>query len=86
MAHRVLAAANAYWRPSNQMGVLNTDLGKQLDARTLGAALASVSGTGLHSPPSSRTGRAYVLLEGIGRMRVGEEGDARTPLRGVGRA
>ncbi len=39
MSHRVLPAGEAYWRPSNQMGVLNTDLAKQLEAQTLGARL-----------------------------------------------
>src|ERR687889_244073 len=39
MAFRVLPAAEAFWRPSNQMGVLNTDLAKQLGAATLGARL-----------------------------------------------
>ena len=39
MAFRVLPAAEAFWRPSNMMGVLNTDLAKQLDAATLGARL-----------------------------------------------
>ncbi|HKB51960.1 MAG TPA: hypothetical protein VKC63_11095 [Solirubrobacterales bacterium] len=35
MAHRVLRADDAFWRESNQMRVLNTDLGKQLGADTL---------------------------------------------------
>jgi hypothetical protein len=39
MAFRVLSATQAFWRPSNQMGVLNTDLAKQLGAATLGARL-----------------------------------------------
>ena len=39
MPHRLLKAADAYWRPSNQMSVLNTDLGKQLEAESLGARL-----------------------------------------------
>jgi hypothetical protein len=30
MPARVLHAGDAHWRPSNQMGVLNTDVGKQL--------------------------------------------------------
>ena len=30
MTYRILPADEAYWRPSNQMGVLNTDLAKQL--------------------------------------------------------
>jgi hypothetical protein len=32
MAFRGLHAADAFWRPSNQMGVPNTDLAKQLSA------------------------------------------------------
>ena len=39
MTYSVLPAADAFWRPSNQMGVLNTDLGRQLGAETLGARL-----------------------------------------------
>ena len=39
MGFRVLAADDAHWRPSNQMGVLNTDLAKQLEAKHLGARL-----------------------------------------------
>lgn len=39
MAFRVLEAGDAFWRESNQMGVLNTDLGKQLAAAALGARL-----------------------------------------------
>ena len=39
MAYRMLSAAEAFWRPSNQMGVQNTDLAKQLDARSMGARL-----------------------------------------------
>ena len=37
MTYTVLPAGEAFWRPSNQMGVLNTDLGRQLGADTLGA-------------------------------------------------
>jgi uncharacterized cupin superfamily protein len=39
MSYRVLAADDAHWRPSNQMGVLDTDLARQLGAGTLGARL-----------------------------------------------
>ncbi len=39
MAHRVLPAHDADWRPSNQMAVSNNDIGKQLEATTLGARL-----------------------------------------------
>ena len=37
--YRRLAAGDAFWRRSNQMGVLNTDLAKQLEASALGARL-----------------------------------------------
>src|SRR5436305_1457769 len=46
MGHRVLPAADAFWRPSNQMGVLNTDLAKQLAVEELGARLWRVSAGG----------------------------------------
>ena len=39
VTYRVLPAGDAFWRPSNQMGVLNTDLAKQLEATTLGARM-----------------------------------------------
>jgi hypothetical protein len=39
MAHRLLRGADAFWRPSNQMSVLNTDLAEQLEAGSMGARL-----------------------------------------------
>lgn len=77
----VLAADEAFWRPSNQMGVLNTDLAKQLEASTLGARLWR-----LHPGQAStrhrhrRTHELYVLLEGTGRIRVDEELHTIEPL------
>ena len=64
------------------MGVLNTDLAKQLQASTMGARgcggcipvrrpLATV--TGAHTKP-------HVLLEGTGRIRIGEELHTLEPL------
>lgn len=84
MSHRVLAAEDAFWRPSNQMGVLNTDLAKQLEASTLGARLWR-----LHPGQAStrhrhrRTHELYVLLEGTGRIRVGESLYTLEPLSGL---
>jgi quercetin dioxygenase-like cupin family protein len=74
MAYRVLPAAEAFWRPSNQMGVLNTDLAKQLAAATLGARLwrlrpRQASTRHRHA----RQDELYVLLEGRGRVRVGAD-------------
>jgi uncharacterized cupin superfamily protein len=72
--YRVLPASEAFWRPSNQMGVANTDLARQLGAETLGARLWR-----LHPGQAStrhrhrETVELYVLLEGRGRIRVGDE-------------
>jgi uncharacterized cupin superfamily protein len=74
MAFRVLPAGEAFWRPSNQMGVSNTDLAKQLGAATLGARLWRLE-PGQASTRHRHTGQdeLYVLLEGRGRVRVGDE-------------
>jgi quercetin dioxygenase-like cupin family protein len=74
MAHRVLSASEAFWRPSNQMGVLNTDLGKQLEAGSIGARLWRLE-PGQASTRHRHVGQEelYVLLEGVGRMRIDEE-------------
>jgi uncharacterized cupin superfamily protein len=81
MSYRILAAAETFWRPSNQMGVLNTDLAKQLQASTIGARLWR-----LHPGQAStrhrhrRMHELYVLLEGTGRIRVGEQLHTLEPL------
>ena len=74
MAFRVLPASEAFWRPSNQMGVLNTDLAKQLGARTLGARLWRLEpGQASTRHRHAEQDELYVLLEGRGRVRVGDE-------------
>jgi uncharacterized cupin superfamily protein len=74
MAFRVLPAADAFWRPSNQMGVLNTDLAKQLGAATLGARLWRLApGQASTRHRHTREDELYVLLEGRGRVRIGDE-------------
>jgi uncharacterized cupin superfamily protein len=74
MGYRVLAAADAFWRPSNQMRVLNTDLAKQLEATTLGARLWRLA-PGQASTRHRHTTQEelYVVLEGTGRIRVAGE-------------
>ena len=77
MTYRVLPAAEAYWRRSNMMGVLNTDLAKQLDADTLGARLWRLEpGQASTRHRHRRTVELYVVLEGTGRVRV--DGDLLT--------
>src|SRR5215218_8090597 len=74
MPYRLLAAADAFWRPSNQMGVLNTDLGKQLQASALASRLWRLKpgqASTRHRHPKQE--ELYVLLEGRGRIRVDDE-------------
>ncbi len=74
MSHRVLRADDAHWRPSNQMGVLNTDLAKQLGATTLGARLWRLApGQASTRHRHLREVELYIVLEGTGRMRVGDD-------------
>jgi quercetin dioxygenase-like cupin family protein len=84
VSYRVLAAGQAFWRPSNQMRVDNTDLAKQLEAGTLGARFWR-----LHPGQAStkhrhfETHELYVLIEGRGRMRVDDELITLDPLSAV---
>lgn len=72
--YRVLPAADAFWRPSNAMGVLNTDLGGQLESEALGARLWRLApGQALTKHRHSEQVELYVVLEGTGRMRVADE-------------
>jgi quercetin dioxygenase-like cupin family protein len=74
MGYRRLAAGDQFWRRSNQMGVLNTDLAKQLEATGLGARLWRVEpgqASTRHRHPAQQ--EVYVLLEGAGRIRVDGE-------------
>jgi uncharacterized cupin superfamily protein len=84
VSHRVLPAGDAYWRPSNQMGVENTDLAKQLGATTVGARMWRLA-PGQASTRHRHADQAelYVLLEGTGRMRVGDELLTLEPLSAV---
>ena len=62
---RVLDAGEAFWRPSNQMEVQNTDLAKQLeigDARR--AALAARAREVVHAPPAFHPDRALRRARG----------------------
>ncbi|MBB4664917.1 cupin domain-containing protein [Conexibacter arvalis] len=74
MSYRVLPAADAFWRPSNQMGVDNTDLAGQLGATTLGARLWRLRpGQASTRHRHDQQHELYVVLEGTGRIRVGDD-------------
>jgi uncharacterized cupin superfamily protein len=82
--YRVLPAADAHWRPSNLLGVLNTDLAKQLEAETLGARLWRLApGQASTRHRHRATNELYVLLEGTGRLRVDDELLTLDPLSAV---
>jgi quercetin dioxygenase-like cupin family protein len=84
MSYRVLPAEQAYWRPSNQMGVLNTDLAKQLQAQTLGGRLWRLRpGQASTRHRHRSTTELYLLIEGTGRIRVGEDLHTLQPLDSV---
>jgi quercetin dioxygenase-like cupin family protein len=77
MAYRLLRSGDAFWRPSNQMRVENTDLGRQLEASALGARLWRLApGQASTKHRHVQTEELYVLLEGSGRVRI----DAEEPL------
>jgi uncharacterized cupin superfamily protein len=77
MAFRVLAAADAYWRPSNQMGVMNTDLAKQLAVTEFGARLWRLAPGQASTRHRHRAQHElYIVLQGTGRARV--DGDLLT--------
>lgn len=74
MAYRLLRGAEAFWRPSNQMRVENTDLGKQLEASSLAARLWRLApGQASTKHRHATQEELYLLLEGSGRVRIDEE-------------
>jgi quercetin dioxygenase-like cupin family protein len=84
MSYRVLPVEEAFWRPSNQMGVMNTDLAEQLEAHTLGARLWRLRpGQASTRHRHRATTELYVLLEGTGRIRVEEDLHTLAPLSSV---
>ena len=71
---RLLRAGDQFWRRSNMMGVLNTDLGRQLEAGKLGSRLWRIEpGQASTRHRHKTTEELYVLLEGKGKLRVGDD-------------
>jgi quercetin dioxygenase-like cupin family protein len=84
MSYRVLNAADALWAPSNHMNVSNTDLASQLGAEHFGARLwrfAPGEASTRHRHVVQH--ELYVVLEGTGRMRVGDDVLTLDPLSAV---
>ena len=81
MPDQLLRAADAFWRPSNQMGVQNTDLAKQLGAESLGMRLWRLApGQASTKHRHFAQEELYVLLEGTGRVRLDDELLTMAPL------
>jgi quercetin dioxygenase-like cupin family protein len=71
MSHRLLKSADAFWRRSNQMSTLNTDLAKQLESSCLGARMWRLEpGQASTRHRHRKQEELYVLLEGSGRVRI----------------
>ena len=84
MGATVVHAADAFWRPSNQMGVLNTDLAKQLGSEHVAARLWRLAPGQASTRHRHRAQHElYVVLEGTGRMRVDDELLTLAPLSSV---
>ena len=80
----MLHADDAFWRPSNQLGVPNTDLAGQLGAGTLGVRLwRLVPGQFSTLHRHLEQVELYVVLAGSGRIRVGGETHTLAPLSAV---
>jgi quercetin dioxygenase-like cupin family protein len=74
MSYTALRAEDAFWRPSNQMGVLNTDLANQLSASSLGARLWRLTpGQASTRHRHLTQHELYLVLEGTGRIRVEDD-------------
>jgi len=75
MTWNVLRADDASWRPSNQLGVLNTDVAVQLGASgAMGARLWRLEpGQWSTRHRHGHTAELYVLVEGTGRIRIEDE-------------
>jgi uncharacterized cupin superfamily protein len=74
VSYSVLGANEAFWRPSNQMGVLNTDLAKQLGAADFGARFWRLRPGQASTRHRHRlTHELYVVIEGVGRIRVDDD-------------
>lgn len=84
MSFRLLRSDDAFWRRSNQMGVLNTDLAKQLGADSLGARLWRIEPGQASTRHRHRlTSELYLLLEGTGKLRVEDELLVLSPMDSV---
>ncbi len=71
MSYSVLGAGDAFWRPSSETGVLNIDLAEQLGATHMGARFWRLRpGQESTRHRHRETHELYVVIDGVGRIRV----------------
>lgn len=73
-SHRLIAPGDLAWRPSNLMRIPNADFLERTGSEILGARLWRLpprSANTLHK--HVRAEEFYFVVEGVGRMRVGDE-------------
>lgn len=84
MAYRVLRTEDAGWQPSRMLGVMNCDLAGQLGVAALQARIWRLEPGQANPLHRHRTQtEVYVLLEGRGRIRVGDDELTLQPLSAV---
>ncbi len=84
MGFRVLRAADQLWRPTNPLGVINTNLTSQLGFDDLALRLWRVSpGQAIPRHRHQFQTEIYLLLEGAGRLRVDDTLLSVEPLSAV---
>jgi quercetin dioxygenase-like cupin family protein len=84
VSYRVLQSDEAFWRPSNLIGVMNTDLARQLGVDALGVRLWRLTPGQANTKHRHREQwEIYLLVEGQGRMRIDGDVVTLTPLSSV---
>lgn len=74
MGFRILRSDDAFWRESNQMRTLNTDLTKQLEASQMAARLWRIKpGQASTKHQHFDQEELYLVLEGQGRIRIDDD-------------
>ena len=84
MGHRALHAADADWQPSRVMKVDNCDIASQLELGEQSARLWRLRPGQTNTRHRQKAERElYVLLQGTGRIRIGDELLTLEPLSAV---
>ena len=84
MGYRVMHGEDAVWNPSKTMKVMNADVAGQLDLAELSARMWRLApGQANTRHRQGHELEVYVLLEGTGRIRVGEDVLTLAPIAAV---